>query len=59
MGTGALKKRWPEVKPLFAGAAYDRRRLMDEATMRGFVVDGVRKLINQPSCFPLPRRRGG
>ncbi|GAB3555496.1 IS5-like element ISMac15 family transposase [Noviherbaspirillum agri] len=52
----ALKKRWPWVKHLFADAAYDRRRLMDEATMLGFVVEVVRKLENQHSFVPLPRR---
>lgn len=52
----ALKKRWPWVKHLFADAAYDRRRLMDQATMLGFVVEVVRKMINQHSFMPLPRR---
>lgn len=52
----ALKKRWPWVKHLFADAAYDRRRLLDEATMLGFVVEVVRKLENQRTFIPLPRR---
>ncbi|WP_151635958.1 IS5 family transposase [Noviherbaspirillum aerium] len=52
----ALKKRWPWVKHLFADAAYDRRRLLDEATMLGFVVEVVRKLERQHTFIPLPRR---
>lgn len=52
----ALKKRWPWVKHLFADAVYDRRRLMDEATMLGFVVEVVHKLDNQHIFVPLPRR---
>lgn len=52
----ALKKRWPWVKHLVADAAYDRRRLMDEATMRGFVVEVVRKMADQHRFVPLPRR---
>jgi putative transposase len=52
----ALKKRWPWVKHLFADAAYDRRRLLDEAVMLGFVVEVVRKIAGQHSFLPLPRR---
>uniref|UniRef100_UPI00188FFB4D IS5 family transposase n=1 Tax=Noviherbaspirillum malthae TaxID=1260987 RepID=UPI00188FFB4D len=52
----ALKKRWPWVKHLFADAAYDRRRLLDEAMMLGFVVEVVRKLEDQHTFVPLPRR---
>jgi transposase len=52
----ALKKRWPWVKHLFADAAYDRRRLLDEATMLGFIVEVVRKLEDQHTFVPLPRR---
>lgn len=52
----ALKTRWPWIRHLFADAAYDRRRLLDEATMLGFVVEVVRKMTNQHSFVPLPRR---
>ncbi|MEC4720365.1 IS5 family transposase [Noviherbaspirillum sp. CPCC 100848] len=52
----ALKKRWPWVKHLFADAAYDRRRLLDEAMMLGFVVEVVRKLEDQHTFVPPPRR---
>lgn len=52
----ALKQRWPWVRHLFADAAYDRRRLLDEATMLGLVVEVVRKLKGQHSFVPLPRR---
>jgi transposase len=52
----ALKKRWPWVKHLFADAAYDRRRLMDEAAMLDFVIEVVRKMADQHSFVPLPRR---
>lgn len=52
----ALKKRWPWVKHLFADAAYDRRRLLDEAVMLDFVVEVVRKMLDQHSFIPLPRR---
>lgn len=52
----ALKMRWPWVKHLFADAAYDRRRLLDEATMLGFVVEIVRKLTEQHTFVALPRR---
>lgn len=52
----ALKQRWPWVKHLFADAAYDRRRLLDEAVMLGFVVEVVRKIVGQHSFLPLPRR---
>lgn len=52
----ALKQRWPWVRHLFADAAYDRRRLLDEATMLGFVVEVVHKLVDQHSFLALPRR---
>jgi putative transposase len=42
----ALKTRWPWIRHLLADAAYDRRRLLDEATMLGFVVEVVRKMAN-------------
>jgi putative transposase len=52
----ALKTRWPWIRHLFADVAYDRCRLLDEATMLGFVVDVVRKMANQLSFVPLPHR---
>jgi len=52
----ALKMRWPWVRHLFADAAYDRRRLLDEATILGFIVEVVRKLTGQHTFVPLPRR---
>jgi putative transposase len=35
---------------------YDRRRLMDEAAILGLVVEVVRKMADQHSFVPLPRR---
>lgn len=52
----ALKQRWPWVRHLFAYAAYDRRQLLDEATMLDFVVEVVHKLKDQHRFLPLPRR---
>jgi len=45
---GAVRKRWPWVKHLFADGAYDRRQLLD------FVVEIVRR--NDPGFKILPRR---
>ncbi|MFC7634626.1 IS5 family transposase [Paraburkholderia humisilvae] len=52
---GAVKKRWPGVKHLFADGAYDRTPLMDKVTTPGFVVEVVRR--QQRAGFAvLPQR---
>ncbi|MFM0028405.1 IS5 family transposase [Paraburkholderia madseniana] len=52
----AVKKRWPQVKHLFADGAYDRTALMDKAATLEFVVEVVRR-HQQQTCFAvLPRR---
>jgi len=39
----AVKKRWPQVKHLFADGAYHRTALMDKAATLEFVVEVVRR----------------
>lgn len=53
---GAIRKRWPWLKHLFADGAYHRGRLMSRAAYHDFVVEVVRKLVGQQGFQPLPRR---
>jgi hypothetical protein len=43
---GALRKRWPWVKHLFADGAYDRLELMDKIAYLEFVVEIIRRSDN-------------
>ena len=43
------------VKDLFADGAYDRRKLMDKAAFKDFVVEIVRRIDNEPGFKVLPR----
>ncbi len=52
----ALRKRWSWVKHLFADGAYDRRKLMDKAAYKDFVIEIVRRIDNEPGFKVLPRR---
>lgn len=51
-----LIKRWPWVKHLFGGAAYDRRQLMNKAAFLDFTVEVVRRLQGQQGFAVQPRR---
>ena len=51
----AIRKRWPWLKHLFAGA-YDRTQLMDKAVFLDFVIEIVRRLDDEPGFKVLPRR---
>ena len=52
----AIRKRWPWVKHLFADGAYDRRKLMDKAAFKDFVLEVVRRIDKEPGFKVLPRR---
>ena len=52
----AIRKRWPWVKHLFADGAYDRRKLMNKAAFKDFVIEIVRRIDKDPSFKVLPRR---
>lgn len=52
----AIRKRWPWVRHLFADGAYDRRKLMDKAAFKAFVVEIVRRIDADPGFKVLPRR---
>ena len=52
----AIGKRWPRVKQLFAGGAYDRRTLMDKAAFKDFVIEIIKRLGGEPGFKALPRR---
>jgi transposase len=52
----ALKQRWPWLERLFADSAYDRRTLLDRAAFLNFIVEVVRKIQDQHTFVPLPRR---
>lgn len=54
----AIRKHSPCVKHPFADGAYDRKSLMDKATFLDFVVEIIRRSINQKGFQILPRRRG-
>ncbi len=51
-----IRKRWPWLKHLFAGAAYDRTKLLDEAAFLDFVVEVVRR-SDPRGGFEVIRRR--
>jgi putative transposase len=51
-----VRKRWPWLKHLFAGATYDRDKLMSRDAYRDFVIDIVRQLADQKGFHVLPRR---
>ncbi len=52
----AVKKRWPQVKLLFADGEYDRTALMDKAAALESVVEVVRRHEQQMDFAVLPRR---
>lgn len=54
---GAIRKRWPWGKHLFADGAYDRGKRMDKARFLDFVVEVVRRTDHEPGFKVLPRRR--
>ena len=49
----AIRKRWPWIKHLFADDAYDRRKFMDKAAFKDFVIEIVGRIDSDPSfkCF--------
>src|SRR6202142_3463698 len=53
---GAIRKRWPWVKHLFADGAYDRLNLMDKAAYLDFVIEIIRRSDDQKGFQVLPRR---
>ena len=53
---GAVRRRWPWVKHLFADAAYDRLKLMDKAAYLDFLVEIIRRSDDQNGFEVLPRR---
>jgi transposase len=53
---GAIRKRWPWIKHLFADGAYDRTQLLDKAAFLDFVVEIVRRINAEPGFKVLPRR---
>ena len=44
------------MKHLFADGAYDRRRLMDKAAYKDFIIEVVKRLDGQKGFEVLPRR---
>jgi transposase len=52
----AIRKRWPWVKHLFADGPYDRRKLMDKAAFKDFVIETLRRIDSDPGFKVLPRR---
>jgi len=44
------------VRHLFADGAYDRRKLIDKAAFKAFVVEIVRRIDADPGFKVLPRR---
>lgn len=56
MALGAIRKRWPWIKHVFADSAYDRGKLMDKAAYLDFVIDVVRRIDGQEGFKILPRR---
>lgn len=52
----ALAKRWPWIKHLFAGVAYDRSTLMDKAIYLKFFIEIIRRSEQQKGSHILPRR---
>jgi hypothetical protein len=55
----AVRNRWPWVKHLFAGAAYDRLKLMDNAAYLDFVVEIIRRSDDQKGFQVLPCQTAG
>ena len=53
---GAIRKRWPWLKHLFADAGYDRTKLMDKAAFLDFVVEIVRRSDKAVGFEVIPRR---
>jgi transposase len=53
---GAIRKRWPWLKHLFADADEDRTKLMDKATFLDLVVEMVRRSDKAVSFEVIPRR---
>ena len=51
-----IRKRWPWVKHLFADGAYDRRKLMDKAAFKDFVIEVIRRCDAAKGFEVLPRR---
>ena len=51
-----VRKRWRQLKHLFADGAYDRTKLLDKALFRDFVLEIVRRTDNDPGFKVLPRR---
>lgn len=47
----AVRKRWPQVKHLFADGAYDRTALMDRAATLDFVIEVVRRNEQQTGLY--------
>ena len=52
----AIRRRWPWVKHLFADGAYDRRKLMDKAALRDFMIEVIKRSDTQKGFEVLPRR---
>lgn len=52
----AIRKRWFWIKHLFADGAYDRRKLMDKAAFKNFVIEIVRRIDSDSVFKALPRR---
>ncbi|MGG5890917.1 IS5 family transposase [Falsiroseomonas sp. HC035] len=52
----AIRQRWPWLKHLFAGAGYDRTKLMDKATFLDFVIEIVRRSDKAVGFEVIPRR---
>jgi transposase len=48
----AIRKRWPWLKHLFAGGAYDRGKLMDEAAYHGWLRRRGRAQAGGPTRLP-------
>jgi putative transposase len=53
----AIRNRLPRIKHLFADDAYDRRKLMDKAVFKDFVIEIVGRIDSDPSfrCFRADR----
>jgi hypothetical protein len=51
-----IRKRWPRVKHLFAGGAYDRLKLMEKASYLDFVIEVIRRSDDQKGFKVLPRQ---
>ncbi|MBG0792630.1 hypothetical protein IYY11_04185 [Methylocystis sp. H62] len=55
---GAIRNRWPWVKHLFTDGAYGRRKLINKAAFKEFVIEIVRRIDADPGFKVLPRRWG-